>query len=119
MMERYQYEVFEDCYYPTLYVVKDCAVKKMMLQLSSENECVEVCHLLNSLDKELNVYQNEMGRLENELVNLDIMIGELSWLLDKRCFEYLDSERLDELSRRLSETITRAMYPKERKLVFE
>lgn len=70
----------------------------------------EVCDLLNSLSDFCNRSYNEVNRLEEGLVDLDIMIGELSWYVDDDSLYSLND--IQGLSLKLSECITNVMYPK-------
>ena len=75
-----------------------------------EVEFNEVVRLLNQLQERNIAYRNDMERIKESLISLDILIGELSWLVDER--EKNDIELIREKSKELSHGITRIMYPK-------
>lgn len=69
-----------------------------------------IVDLLNNFEKSSCLCLNEISRLEDGLVDLDILIGTLSWYIDEDSLYGLNDVR--SVSSKLSECITDVMYPK-------
>jgi hypothetical protein len=70
----------------------------------------KVCDLLNQLNDFCNQSSNEIARIEEGLIDLDILIGTLSWYVDERSDYTLKD--INDISLRLSKCINGIMYPK-------
>lgn len=75
------------------------------------NSKEDICTTLNTFYKQSRRSINEVERLYFDLEALDILLGELSWLVAEREAPN-NIEEIREKSRELSKCITNVLYPK-------
>ena len=110
MLNRYGYEIVGEVD-GGYYVVKDYLSGDKLILSKNEEECKDIVDILNRQYIDNNYLNNELDRVHECFIDLDILIGTLSWYLDESYDEYEDMDRLKKLSESLSKTITKAMYP--------
>ena len=112
MLSRFEYELVKGgSNERDYYIIKDNLDKNELILFCDENECEGIIGLMNTLNKNNINLSNELDRVHECFIDLDILIGTLSWYVDERCDDYGDMEKLKHLSSSLSKSITRAMYP--------
>ena len=104
MKKRFTAGLYEDCGY---YIDICDNHKDKDNQRLSIGEAVGLLNDLNDKSVEL---KNELVRIEDGLESLDILLGELSWLVDERN-EDSSMDVIRECSVKLSQCITDIMFP--------
>ena len=95
-----------------VYGIKDNATGDIIGNADSKSSCDGICDLLNKQNNWINCLENEVGRLEVGLYDIDVNLGLLSMLVDERFDDAFDKEKLKDISHKLSVGITEVMFPK-------
>lgn len=94
-----------------VYGIKDNATGNMVGNVKDKSSCDEFCDLLNKQNNWINCLENEVGRLEVGLYDIDVNLGLLSMLVDERFDDAFDKGKLQDISYKLSVGITEVMFP--------